>query len=101
MTNRTYFIDRLSGFANQFALAIATTELDAENYIAKGYERITRKTAARLAAKSYISAIDRDYRIYEIDHGRYEPGYWSPSFAALCRAGGEIDPRDIHNVQHA
>lgn len=101
MTKRTYFIDHISGFSNQFTLAIATTEFDAENYIAKGYERITRKQAARMAAKNYISSIDQDYRSYEIDHGRYEPDYWSPSFAALCHTGGEIDPRDIRNVQYA
>lgn len=101
MTNRTYFIDPRAGFANQFVLAIATTAFDAEQYLTKGYTRIARRVAARLAAKSYISAIDQDYRCFEVDHGAYVPGYWSPSFAALCRSGGDIDRHDITSPCYA
>lgn len=98
---RSYWLDNMRGFANEFCICIATTKFDAENYAAKGYQRITRATAARMSAARYISAIDQDYRSYEIDHGTYNPGYWSPSFAALCRSGGEIDLRDVGRPLYA
>lgn len=47
MTTRTYWLKFPRGFANEYTVGIATTEANAEQYKAEGFERISRDRALR------------------------------------------------------